>query len=198
MPNWVRNTLFASGAAETINKLQEQLNRPVSQFRKEDDKIIENVIKNPVFSFWNIVSPEDNMIKSWHESWYIWSLENWGCKWDASECECDQIEYPDREEKGVSYTFSTPWGPPNEAIINISKQYQEIEFNLVYEEETGWGGEVNILNGIERTLNEYNWRCCNCDYNTIDDVEYCEDCQSCPCPNCGSTESDTTCDAHTK
>lgn len=180
----------------SIIKLQEQLNRPVTEFQQEEDKIIENVRQNPIFSLWNIVCPDDNMIKTWSESWYGWSIENWGCKWDAQECDISEIEYKERDEKEVSYTFNTPWGPPNEAIINISKQYQEIEFNLVYEEETGWGGEVEILNGIMTRVNQYNWKCSNCDFSTEDDIEYCDDCESRPCPNCGSTETETTCNAH--
>ena len=80
----------------------------------------------------------------------------------------------------------------------IFQAYEDIEFTLVYEEETGWGGEVEIINGVVTLANQYNWRCSNCDFNTMDDIEYCEDCESCPCPNCGSTETDTTCYVHTK
>ena len=194
MPNWVYNTLSATGSVVRINKLQEQLNRPVTE--TNDDNCIESLRLNPVFSLWNIISPDDNTFKKWNEIWYTWSIENWGCKWDACECDVYDIECDDGKQ--VTYSFNTPWGPPNEAIINISKQYEDIEFTLVYEEETGWGGEVEIINGVVTLVNQYNWRCSNCDFNTMDDVEYCEDCESCPCPNCGSTETDTTCDVHTK
>ena len=194
MPNWVYNTLSATGSVVRINKLQEQLNRPVTE--TNDDNCIESLRLNPVFSLWNIISPDDNMFKKWNEIWYTWSIENWGCKWDA--CECDVYDIERDDGKQVTYSFNTPWDPPNEAIINISKQYEDIEFTLVYEEETGWGGEDEIINGVVTLVNQYNWRCSNCDFNTMNDVEYCEDCESCPCPNCGSTETDTTCDAHTK
>ena len=84
------------------------------------------------------------------KDWYDWRVKNWGTKWDVAIS--NDEKYPDThltEESttGLSYNFNTAWSPPIEAITKLSEQYPDVTFNLSYEEETGWGGEVEFENG---------------------------------------------------
>jgi hypothetical protein len=54
----------------------------------------------------------------------------------------------------------------------LSSQYPDLLFTLSYEEETGWGGELEILRGVVISHNQYDSRCRDCDAN--DCMEYCE------------------------
>lgn len=69
MPNWVFNSVVISGDKVSLDKLQAQLNKPVtkyypdSSFNKEtqqweDTPAVQNY-SNPVFSFWNVIAPTD-------------------------------------------------------------------------------------------------------------------------------------------
>ena len=69
MPNWVYNSLVVSGDKLELDKLKEQLNKPVTKnfpdthYDKElsewvDTPAIQH-FSNPVFSFWNVVAPTD-------------------------------------------------------------------------------------------------------------------------------------------
>jgi len=116
--------------------------------------------------------------------WYDWNVRNWGTKWDVAVR--DNEEYPDTELHDEStttlgYKFNTAWSPPVEAITKLSKQYPSLEMNLSYEEETGWGGEMTLLNGFITDVEEYDNKCRDCD--SLNTLEYCEN-------DCGEICSD--------
>jgi hypothetical protein len=69
------------------------------------------------------------------------------------------------------------------ALIKLSSQYPTLLFTLSYEEETGWGGECEILRGVIISESEYDNMCRDCD--ATDQMEYCEenDCGEI-CGNC--------------
>jgi hypothetical protein len=60
---------------------------------------------------------------------YNWESQHWGCKWGASETslECE-------EDTFLSYSFSTPWGPPIEFLHKVSKDWPTLSFEIEYEE----------------------------------------------------------------
>jgi len=157
---------------------------------------------NPIFSFRNIIAPSDleaykeQPVRSelpatdpnwWADlqaksatdnSWYNWNIRNWGVKWDVAVSNEDKHPetYMEEHENGenyvVYYNFNTAWGIADKALINLSSQYPDLLFTLSYEEETGWGGELEILRGVIISQNEYESRCRDCDAN--DSMEYCE------------------------
>lgn len=53
------------------------------------------------------------------------------------------------------YSFDTAWSYPMPAIEKLSSQYPEATFTLSYEEEQGWGGEIEIKNGNATQIEEY-------------------------------------------
>ena len=62
----------------------------------------------------------------YHE-WYAWNLDNWGVKWDASNCNSQSV--PDFFT--VVFDFDSPWGPPELFVIGLSKLYPDATFEMV-------------------------------------------------------------------
>ena len=140
------------------------------------------------------------------KSWYSWNITNWGVKWDVAVADDDK--YPDTYIEGptqngenlvVYYNFNTPWGIPMEALLKLSSQYPTLLFTLSFEEETGWGGEHEYLNGVHISGSEYGWKCRECDHEE-EDTPYCETCEFDMCPSCGygepMDEDRAQCDEH--
>ena len=157
------------------------------------------VYDNPVFAFWNIVKPTDisayyetevfskktlepddfmaEFVRSMREDqdWYHWNCRNWGTKWDIGVVNGD--EYPNtiktvNDDGSIMYHFETAWSPVGEVLMKLSEMYPTLEFDYEYEEEQGWGGELEILRGNVTTNLEYETRCYSCD--SYDCVDYCE------------------------
>lgn len=194
MPNWVYNGLTIEGSPDSVNKLKEQVGKPISvptvDWQTNELKIETN--DNPIFSYWNIIAPTDLDTYPLQKSestngndWYTWNQTNWGVKWDASNVDL-QDETPNGESYAIHYTFESPWGIPDEALINLSSQYPDLLFTLTYEEETGWGGECEFLRGEHISGAEYNWQCQECDYMHAGDPDelYMEEHEEYVCPEC--------------
>ena len=137
--------------------------------------------------------------------WYNWNLRNWGVKWDVAVSGDDK--HPDTymegpvdngDNKVVFYNFNTAWGVPMEALTNLSSQYPNLLFTLCYEEETGWGGETEILNGVVISDQSWNWQCSECDFKYIGDPSdmWCEDCENEVCRNCFNGADIEKCEDH--
>jgi len=209
MPNWVYNSLSIEGSEELIADVKRMLNRPFKKSHDSWNpttgqmEVSETAYSNPVFAFHNIynhiqdgVSDEeyikqpDNtlpieeamMFKGNH--WYDWNVRNWGTKWDVAVRHGDdypETELMEEDKTFLAYRFNTAWSPPIEAITKLSKQYPTLNFNLSYEEETGWGGEITLLNGFITTIEDYENKCRDCE--SLNTLEYCEN-------DCGEICSD--------
>ena len=222
MPNWVYNGLTIEGNAEQVTKLIEQMNTPfVDSIKPNGDlaySITQRKYVNPIFSFRNIIAPTD--LEAYHaqpkldgpvmsfegNDWYNFNNRNWGTKWDVAVCEGDEhattyMEGPvaNGENLVVYYNFETAWSRPMPALIKLSEQYPTLLFTLSYEEETGWGGELEILRGVVISESEYDNKCRDCD--ATDTMEFCEDCEEQQCSNCNwlgeaDLEAVATCQTH--
>jgi hypothetical protein len=134
MPNWVYNTLTISGDAKDVKRFVEQARGEYEMWgetRREE------------LSFWNFAKPHDPESEFYKNNWYDWNLKNWGTKWDAANVYAEE-QPPDTEQY---YDFDTAWGPPVEAFQTMVKQYPTLQLKLRYEEEQGWGGEYESING---------------------------------------------------
>ena len=222
MPNWVYNTLHATGSVEDIAKLKSQLNQPLTrqhdQWNPETGKmeLKDYSYSNPVFAFWNIIKPtdmetyvlqkdpnhDDSIIDFKGNNWYDWNVRNWGTKWDVAVG--DEEQYPETElmedgETVLAYRFNTAWGAPLQAIETLSSQYPEIEFELSFEEETGWGGEYIFVDGNSTEIESYESKCRDCD--TTDCMEYCDNecgeiCSACNYMGEADLDAVAECDTH--
>ena len=185
----------------------------------------ETKYSNPVFSFRNIIAPTDleaykaQPVRSeldWNDpnwladikrlsktdnSWYNWNIRNWGVKWDVAVSNDNKApdtymeETEDEWTASVYYHFETAWGIADKALVNLSSQYPDLLFTLSYEEETGWGGELEILRGVIISQSEYGWMCKECDHKE-DEAPWCEECEYDMCPSCGWGEPDEACQTH--
>jgi hypothetical protein len=140
------------------------------------------------------------------DSWYNWNIRNWGVKWDVAVSE--KNEHPDTymegpvangDNKVVYYNFETAWGIPKPALEKLSAQYPALLFTLSYEEETGWGGEMEFLRGTVISQSEYESMCKDCD--SKDCLEYCENdcgeiCSVCHWLGEADLETVAECDEH--
>ena len=123
------------------------------------------------------------------KDWYSWNNSNWGTKWDVAVR--DEDEYPNTElleyksegeDHWLVYKYETAWSPAVTILTKLSNLVPNCLLTLEFEEETGWGGEYEIVRGNVTELVEYDNQCRDCDsYNTLD---YCEnDCGEI-CSNC--------------
>ena len=220
MPNWCFNNLDISGG--DVSTLKSQLNAPFEvmhdSWNKETGQMEKKLFKysNPVFAFWNIIKPtnleayngpqpETDLSKAIafdSDHWYDWNVRNWGTKWDVAVHQDE--EYPETEltsesETSLGYRFNTAWSPPTEAIVALSKQYPNLEFTLSFEEETGWGGEVVVVNGEPMETESYDNKCRDCD--SLNTLQYCDNdcgeiCDSCHYLGEADLDCVAECDEH--
>jgi hypothetical protein len=88
----------------------------------------------------------DDFIKRFgYADWYGWQINNWGTKWNASDC----IEFGDGIE------FNTAWSNPFSLLLALSKKYPEVRFDIRYsDEDFGYNvGEYTLQNGEELECN---------------------------------------------
>ena len=75
-------------------------------------------------------------------TWYDWSRKNWGTKWNA---------YGHNHQRNTENTvyFQTAWSPPVELILELSRQFPNVELHLAYaDEDTGCNvGKIKMKSG---------------------------------------------------
>ena len=205
MPNWVSNGLTIEGKTEQVKSLIKQMNKPfVDSIQPNGDlaySIQQRKYINPIFSFRNIIAPTD--LEAYHSKpvfpeqfslafegndWYNFNNREWGTKWDVAVAEDDKYSNTSIEEAEngenyvVHYNFETAWSRPVPAIQKLSEQYPNLLMTLSYQEETGWGGEMEFLRGEIISSSEYDSMCYDCD--ATDCIEYCEVCENEICSVC--------------
>lgn len=72
------------------------------------------------------------------KSWYDWSCENWGTKWDAYDIAIDI------EPGCLTYFFDTAWSHPKPIIVKIAALYPDLVLEHRYFDEGYgfWGIEI--------------------------------------------------------
>ena len=217
MPNWVMNYLTVEGNPELVNELKKQVSEPyvmpVQSFGDLSFKVEDKEI-NQDFSFWNVIRPinmdvyheqpkrsaldindpnwwaDTNKVSRVDDSWYNWNNRNWGCKWDASSVELVADE-ANGENWVLVYKFDTPWSPAVPAMEKLSEQYPTLLLTLEYEEEQGWGGEIEMHHGQISAESDYEDKCYECD--AINTMEWCEECDISVCLSCNKTREEDIC-----
>lgn len=123
------------------------------------------------------------------KDWYSWNNTNWGTKWDVAVSDDDKypntelIEYKSEgDDNWLVYRYETAWSPAVTILTKLSNLVPNSLLTLEYEEETGWGGEYEILRGEVKELISYENRCYACD--SYDTNDYCDECQINVCSEC--------------
>jgi hypothetical protein len=204
MPNWVSNSITIEGNPTLVKQIKEQVSKPYIMPVESNGDLaytVKELSVDNVFSFWNIIAPTDfdEYVKQpWTkngedsianpDSWYNWNIRNWGVKWDTTNPELED-EVENGENLVLVYSFETPWGVPTPVLLELSRQFPSVLITNEFQEETGWGGSMEIANGKIYSESDYGWKCWECDH-TEDETPYCETCEYDMCPDCGHGEPD--------
>lgn len=82
----------------------------------------------------------DNILEYGHDTWYEWSIDHWGTKWNACKCKIgdDYME------------FETAWSAPFPVIATLSHQFPELIFYHEWaDEDLGYNcGKREFRNGV--------------------------------------------------
>jgi len=199
MPNWVFNHLTIDGSKEDIAKVKAQVGATIKTKYKSADEVDEEVDREPIFSFMNILPPPEDKLDEYHAvhgyadgkktgdteyNWYNFNVREWGTKWDARD-----VDLLEDDETYLHYKFDTAWSPPTEVIAKLAEQNPNLNITLEYREEQGWGGEIAFNGSTAEVVkewdvpethaeeiavnNDYCWRCENFDGDFSDLYEDC-------------------------
>jgi hypothetical protein len=85
------------------------------------------------------------------KSGFDWEIQNWGCKWGASEPELQLAE-----DSYLEYSFQTAWAPPMGFLEKTSEYWPTLSFEVTYEEPgMGFAGKSVFENGEEVEHDEW-------------------------------------------
>jgi hypothetical protein len=150
MPNWVFCNLSVTGEKSAVEAFDAEMRKPYPVFTYPEGQ--ENrgyghlegkwqMSEGGEFSFWNALAPTDLEAYFTGDTWYGWNTANWGCKWDAKVEDEDTFTHSTGEEQRT-YRFDTAWSPPTGVFVALCAKYTNLSLSLSYEEEQGWGGEL--------------------------------------------------------
>lgn len=157
MPNWVINNVVIKGSEEEIARCNEQITKgggfslnnivPMpdslhvtcgsissiadswSKASDKEKKEIEDKNNLTESEKDEIRQIADNIAKYGYPTWYEWSIDKWGTKWDVCE--------PRYECCGdaISMGFETAWSTPDSALLALSRQYPGLTIYVEYADE---------------------------------------------------------------
>jgi hypothetical protein len=110
------------------------------------------------------------------KDWYSWNKTKWDVAVRDGEeySNTELLEYKSEgEDNWVVYKYETAWSPAVTILTKLSNLVPNSLLTLEYEEETGWGGEYEIVRGEVKELISYENRCYAC--QSFDTLSYCED-----------------------
>jgi hypothetical protein len=151
MPNWCYNSLCVSGKkeilADFVSKTLVPRNMSSEEEYDESHRFTFNIL-HPLpkaleggFSPLPKLEGEDdiqykermaeNVRLYGAEDWYDWNRYNWGTKWDASSTCVEQLD-----DQNFNVRFNTAWSPPIDWFEKVIPMYPELEFDLIFDEES--------------------------------------------------------------
>lgn len=170
MPNWCYNSLCVSGnkeiLADFVSKTLVPCNMSSEEEYDESHRFTFNIL-HPLpkaleggFSPLPKLDGEDdiqykermaeNVRLYGAEDWYDWNRYNWGTKWDASSTCIEELD-----DNNFDLKFNTAWSPPIYWFEKVIPMYPQLEFDLIFDEEsqdycgrmTGREGEIDLQVG---------------------------------------------------
>ena len=126
MPNWVYNNVTITATPERCAEIKKTLHH-YDEGNNETVLSFQKIVPRP---------PEED------GDWYNWNISHWDTKWDA--CEPDITV----DEGGqLGYAFRTAWSPPMRIIEEFVNANPDVDLHYRYEEEQGWGGNLEVKQG---------------------------------------------------
>lgn len=143
MPDWCENQLVIKGQKEKVQEFVDKAKR--IDFCGEDE-LKEEPRSLLMFSSFYPIPKELFAEDGDSDTWHIWTLKNWGCKWDPDKTEL-KITTLDNITV-ATYRFLTAWSPPDVFVRKVSKDMPDLDFLLIYSEfGTGFYGILNVIQG---------------------------------------------------
>ena len=167
MPNWCYNSLCVSGnkeiLADFVSKTLVPCNMSSEEEYDESHRFTFNILHPLPKALEGNTSPlrklegeDDEQFKErmaenirlyGAEDWYRWQIDNWGTKWDAKDTIVEQLD-----ETNFNVRFNTAWSPPIDWFEKVIPMYPQLEFDLIFDEEscdhcgrmTGRDGEIDL------------------------------------------------------
>ena len=68
------------------------------------------------------------ILETGYTSWYPWSAEHWGTKWNA-------YFFAFKSETPLEFTFQTAWSFPEPVFVKLAEQYPTLTFDCVCHDE---------------------------------------------------------------
>jgi len=122
MPNWCYNRVEIYGAdAEKIADKIASEETPFDFAKIVPEPDYDKIEVEPTFQ------KEDSDFRM--PTWWDWRVQNWGTKWNSSECEVTIMD-----DEQVEYTFNTAWGPPEPIIHKLRELYPDVSITAFYDE----------------------------------------------------------------
>jgi hypothetical protein len=139
MPNWCDNRLRLIGDSGVIDQFIEGIHK------SEQESMLHAYIPFPPGLAATIEMADGKHMGIISERAYDWCLKNWGCKWGDSG-----LIFGTNDYGVIEIYFTTPWGPPEAGIANLSTIFPELTFTLAYHEDgMGFAGGCNFHEGIQ-------------------------------------------------
>ena len=149
MPNWCYNrATFTHENPEQITRLVNaaKSGKLLNEFLPMPPELLEEAPIGDDYQERSAAIKVRNEQEFGYPSWYEWSIDNWGTKWDISEVDEDGMEVS-KDGKTVSFSFDTAWSPPTEWYDNISG----FDINAYYYEPgVGFCGRWNSEDGDDQ------------------------------------------------
>ncbi len=172
MPNWTSNSIYAEGSPEQISEFLEKirgengildfnsiipmpklLRHTASGGREIDGKkvsewyVIEHADyenKKPDKARLFTAEEEAELQQLGARSWYDWSINNWGTKWNACRAEIE-------DEGAVKYgyiriTFETAWDAPEPILKKLADMFPLLSLRCEWrhEDESSYPHQLNF------------------------------------------------------
>ena len=135
MPNHCFGTLKVIADDELLNEILKTVHGTGEQSNNPFD--FNKIIPMPDYIYRGNLGDEE-MERYGKNSWYYWSDENWGTKWNS----CD-TEYSNN-----CFTFWTAWSPCSPVIQKLSEMFPDARFEYSYKErDIGFRGYEIYENG---------------------------------------------------
>ena len=123
MPNWCHNRVEIYG--EGAEKIAEEIASEQTPFD------FAKIVPEPDYDKIEVEPTFEPIAESDHQmpKWWDWRVQNWGTKWNSSECEVTIMD-----DEQIEYTFNTAWGPPEPIIHKLRELYPDVSITAFYDE----------------------------------------------------------------
>tara|TARA_Y100000361_G_C10976338_1_gene246654 strand:+ start:67 stop:540 length:474 start_codon:yes stop_codon:yes gene_type:complete len=148
MPNWCYNRVeIHSENPEDLKQIKSifESQRPFHQIIPEPDWLnipaetdLKDTADNPIAKKGELPiqpDPDSNLTFAStgraDDRWYNWRINNWGIKWDLDTRDIELLDWDDYQ---ITYTFETPWGPPEYICSALREKYKDISITWFFDE----------------------------------------------------------------